>query len=102
MISYILKLLAVKVSLDSDDADTSAPLQFEPIVEEASDNVQIASETLARECGMFGHIIGSSTTPIDLSVAMTSARMQAFRPEIQEGQELIDNYKSSIPKGAMT
>ena len=102
MISYLLKFLAVRVFLDSDDADTAAPLQYEPVIEEASDNIEIARNTLARECGMFGHIIGSSTTPIDLSVAMTSARMQAFRPEIQEGQELIDNYKSSIPKGAMT
>ena len=102
MISYLLKFLAVRVFLDSDDADTAAPLQYEPVIEEASDNIEIARNTLARECGMFGHIIGSSTTPIDLSVAMASSRMQAFRPEIQEGQELIDNYKSSIPKGAMT
>jgi hypothetical protein len=57
---------------------------------------------LRNQTGAFGHLISNSTNPIDLCVAMMSADMQRFKPELVEGSELVENYNSGIPDGAMS
>jgi hypothetical protein len=57
---------------------------------------------LKNQIGAFGHLISNSTNPIDLYAAMMSADMQRFKPELIEGTELLENYNSGIPDGAMS
>lgn len=64
--------------------------------------VDIVKPVLESSYGAFGHKIGSSTTAVDLDAAMMKPDMQQFRPEIIEGQELVNVWDPGIPDGSVT
>lgn len=101
MISYRLTNAVgseVIVSLASKEPDTRSHIEYqgEELV------IPLVRSWLEHEFGIFGHLIGRSTTPIDLSHAMSSASARQFNPVIIEGQQIIKRYKSSIPRDAVT
>jgi hypothetical protein len=57
---------------------------------------------LSSQTGMFGHLISTATTPVDLDAAMRSIEMQRFNPELIEGEELVQSDNSAIPDGAVS
>lgn len=87
-----------EVWIDVDDPNISGEIQY------AGQTEYVAGirETLSRQAGAFGHLIGSVTTPIDLDAAMKGAEMQRFRPQVAEGADLVKKYDPDIPKGAKT
>jgi hypothetical protein len=86
------------VSLDVEELQQSAPI----IYEGASLGCDYIRSILRNQTGAFGHLISNATNPIDLYAAMMSADMQRFNPELVEGSELVENYDSQIPDGAMS
>lgn len=97
MIKYQLKY-GTGVWIDVDDPNASGEIQYSGQTE----YIAGVRETLSRQTGAFGHLIGSVTTPIDLDAAMKGAEMQRFRPQIAEGSELVKTYDPGLPKGAIT
>jgi hypothetical protein len=92
MIAYNCQYLGFPcaVSVSSKDADQGAPIQYD------GDELAIAavSHALRSQCGLYGHLIGEATTPIDLVIAMGSPEMQGFSPELIKGKEIVRDYKT--------
>lgn len=101
MISYLLKRLAVEVSIDSESPDVPAKIVYRNRVE-GLDMIEVARRTLSSAYGRYGHLIGDATTPIDLAVAIDSPAIQQYAPELERGAEIVKNYKSPIPKGSVS
>lgn len=100
MIRYRLELPegAVTVSIASNDGNTTDQI----IYEGEAEAIEALKDELPVLTGAFGHLIGSATTPIDLDAAMQRSEMQAYKPELLEGRELVQRYNPGIPDGAKT
>jgi hypothetical protein len=83
------------VAVDSNDPNASAFIKI------TGDDGTFA-DWLALQCGAFGHLIGESTSPIDLDYALSTADAQQWQPTIIEGSEMVVNYKSYLPDGAVS
>ncbi|MBD2025236.1 hypothetical protein [Leptolyngbya sp. FACHB-711] len=97
MLKFRLKYGA-EVWVNSIDPNESAMIEFSG----NQDWVEIIRDQLKRQYGAFGHLIGTSTTPIDLAAALRSPGMARFQPELIEGAELVERYDPKIPKDAVT
>ena len=86
------------VSLDAEQSQQSTLIVYKG----DSLGCDYIRSILKNQTGAFGHLISNSTNLIDLYVAMMSADMQRFKPELIEGSELVENYNSGIPDGAMS
>ena len=84
---YELMAVDVTVSLEAETGESVSDIEYEgyPGV------VSGVSYQLEGSSGMYGSLIGTTTTPNDLAVAMASPEMQAYKPELIEGAELLGN-----------
>lgn len=100
MIRYRLGLPEgqVIVSIAANNGNHSGLIQYEGEAEA----IEVLKEELPLLCGAFGHLIGDTTTPIDLDAVMHKPDMQRFTPELLEGAELVERYDPGIPEGAIT
>jgi hypothetical protein len=91
VIKYELKVKVwpVTVSIDSDQADRTAPIIFEG----PEYAVGLAREHLFQSHGVDGHFIEAETTPLDLAVAMNAPFMAGFSPKLIEGAEVLKTSK---------
>lgn len=99
MIKYNLAAGQVIISLATTDTHDSVTIEYEG---DDEDLVELVRQKLESQCGVFGHRIAKSTTPIDLDAALKSQAMARFRPRIVEGAEIVKAYTSGVPKGALT
>lgn len=98
MIKFGLKW-GVEVWVDSDEPNTPAKIEWsgeEFVVEDFRKKLRYAH-------GAFGHLIGTSASPIDLHAALMQEPLKSeLRPELLEGAELVERYDPGIPDGAKT
>lgn len=78
----------VIITLRTDDPDKSVKIEYVG----DKDLVEVVSDWLRHESGLYGHLIGDRTTPIDLDAVMRSPDAEQYSPEIIEGAEIIENY----------
>lgn len=101
MIQYkltVFTVLPILISVDSDNPNKSAEIQYQG----NQDGIDEIKPILESSYGAFGHLIGTVTTPIDLSAAMNSPEIQQFKPELIEGDDLVKDYDPQIPEGSLT
>lgn len=98
MIRYELRAVDVIVSVNSSNPNTSAAIAFQG----APEKVERVRSRLSLCSGAFGHLIGESTTPIDLHAAMNQPEMQQYLPVLVQGTELVQNYDPDIPGDSVT
>lgn len=93
MVKYRLMYMgvsSVEVSIDSDDPNAPAKLQY------SGDDAPtyFVRTWLESQAGIFGHLIGLSTTAIDLKSALSSPQAkEQFQPQLIEGQEVLNKWK---------
>lgn len=89
---------AVEVWLGVDNPNGSDVIQYKG----PKDSVELVKRDLENSGGLYGHLIGEMTTPIDLEAAMLSEQMALYAPELIEGQDILDAYENDIPEDAFT
>lgn len=99
MLKYYLRRAGVTVSIVSNSPNESAVIEYSGDYDVLLDAVKAQ---LPWQYGAFGHLIGSSCTPIDLDAAMRALAMQEFEPEVIEGANLVQIYNPYTPPGALT
>lgn len=84
-----LKAFPVQVFMDVNTPDETAPLQYT-----GNNGVQWVKDWLPRQYGIFGHIIGESTTAIDLNAALSTPQAKkAFAPQLIQGSKVLAQWK---------
>lgn len=86
----------IDISMDVEGSDYSGTYDLETYDLNAFDTL-IFMEDLSNRAGMFGHLIGKSTTPVDLYHALLKDEV-----EIVEGEELITTYTYSFPENSQS
>ena len=99
MIRYRLhasEFLKVIVTLPVSKPNQVEALRYEG-EPEVVERIRFSLET---SFGLRGHGLGKKTQGGDLDYAMKSETMLAFKPELLEGGELIDEYQlPNVPEG---
>jgi hypothetical protein len=86
-----LTRLDITVSIDSDSPDRRAQIVV------AGENSQFMKQQIASMTGMYGHIIGNSTAPLDLNAALAGSGLDF---EILEGADILKMPRQELPDGA--
>lgn len=85
----------VEVSIDSESPDLAAPIQYSG----DGELIDLIRLLIEKQYGIFGHQIGSATTPVDLNHVMLHPSISRFQPQIVDGAEMVRRYKTNIPEG---
>ena len=99
----------VIVTVNSNNPNLSAEVQYEGDPE----LLEIVKMWLPDAFGAFGHLIGESTSPIDLDAAIKKGPpafsqynllrfMPDYKWELLVGADLVKSYDPGIPEGAFT
>lgn len=83
----------IEVTIATSSPNERALIQYSPDDAEFRD-------WLESERGAFGHIIGDTTSAIDLHYVMNTDAAKQYKPELIEGD--VDSYDPEIPDGSMT
>ena len=95
MFKVLLSELNVTISINSNDPDTPAILEFE------GDRIVVATlkKQLAGMYGMYYHgTIGDATAPLDLDHALVTSKLKF---EILEGADILKMPRQELPPGAV-
>ncbi len=100
MIKYQLSIKnkSVEVSLKTKYPDEKVRIRYSG----DRDAIAVVKDWLEDASGLYGHLIGTRTTPVDLDAAMRSDDAAGFSPSLVEGAEVLVGYSLKIPKGAQT
>ena len=84
-----LGIVPVQVFMDVNSPDETAPLQYAG----SANGVQWVKDWIPRQYGIFGHIIGGSTTAIDLSAALSTPQAKKeFDPQLIQGSKVLEQW----------
>ena len=95
MVAYRLAVFSfpVVVRLDVEGPDDYGPIQFEGQPDAVSSIRQVVFGAPA----IAAYSLGAETTPADLDFAMGSPALRKYRPELLEGQAILDRYVRQVP-----
>lgn len=92
MITY--RLENTTVSLDTQSTEDKVPIVFGSETGNADFDV---IEAIKNSHDRDGHILGESTTALDLQLVMAKKELKIFKPKLEKGKEILEKGKI-LPK----
>ena len=100
-------LLIVDVKLAASSPDEHRSLDFVGLpkqkdLPEVDILVDMVRDEVQSLTGLYGHLLGDVTTPIDLHTAFSEGGLSCYSPQLLEGHDIVTSYvPESLPPGAV-
>ena len=81
----------ITISINANTPDKYARIKI------AGEDANNFGRKLAQMYGIYGHLVGTNTTPLDLNAALANSGMEY---EILEGADILKMRRQQLPPGA--